>query len=96
MEEIRKLFGLGQVVMTRGVNDKVADDEGFAKFVFDSLKRHASGDWGDLCEEDQKENELSLKQGFRILSAYHCNEEKIWIITEADRSATTILFPQEY
>ena len=89
-------FRLGQVVVTRGVNDKVADDEEFAKLVLDSLKRHVNGDWGDLCEEDRKENELSVKQGFRILSAYRCNEEKIWIITEADRSATTILFPEEY
>jgi len=89
-------FGLGQVLMTKGVNDRVAEDEGFAKLVFDSLKRHANGDWGDLGEEDKQENELSLKEGFRILSAYHNDEEKIWIITEADRSATTILFPEEY
>ncbi len=89
-------FKLGQVVMTKGVNDKVAEDEKFAKLVFDSLKRHANGDWGDLCEEDRQENELSVKQGFRILSAYQHKEEKIWIVTEADRSATTILFPEEY
>lgn len=89
-------FQLGQVVWTKGVNDKVADDEEFAKLVFDSLKRHANGDWGDLCEGDKQENELSLKEGFRIFSAYQHKEEKIWIITEADRSATTILFPEEY
>ena len=89
-------FKLGQILMTRGVNDKVADNERFAKFVYDSLKRHASGDWGDLCQEDIKENELSLKEDFRLLSAYKNGEEKIWIITEADRSATTILFPEEY
>jgi len=82
--------------MTRGVNDKVADNERFSKFVYDSLKRHASGDWGDLCQEDIKENELSLKEDFRLLSAYKNGEEKIWIITEADRSATTVLFPEEY
>jgi len=89
-------FKLGQVVMTRGVNDKVAENERFAKFVLDCLKRHANGDWGDLCQEDIQENKLSLKQGFRLLSAYKNGEEKIWIITEADRSATTILFPEEY
>lgn len=89
-------FGLGQVVMTRGINNKVADDEKFAELVSDSLKRHANGDWGDLCEEDKQENELSLKEGFRVLSAYQHKEEKIWIITEADRSATTILFLEEY
>ena len=89
-------FSLGQLLMTRGVNDKMAQDDGFAKFVYNSLKRHASGDWGDLCHEDIQENELSLKEGFRLLSAYKNEEEKIWIITEADRSATTILFPEEY
>jgi len=82
--------------MTAGVNDKVADDEGFAKFAWESLKRHANGDWGHLCQEDKEENELSLREGFRILSAYEHDGEKIWIITEADRSATTILFPEEY
>lgn len=60
-------FELGQVVWTRGVNDRVADDEEFAKFVWASLCRHTHGDWGDLDEEDKQENELSLKQGFRIL-----------------------------
>ena len=89
-------FRLGQVVMTKGVNDKVADDEEFAKFVWESLKRHTNSDWGDLGEEDRQENELSLKEGFRIFSTYQHKEEKIWIITEADRSATTILFPKEY
>ena len=89
-------FPLGQIYMTRGVNDKVADDGTFAKFVWHSLKRHANGDWGDLCEEDRRENELSLTKGFRLLSAYQNEGQKIWIITEADRSATTILFPEEY
>ena len=60
------------------------------------LARHLAGDWGDLCEEDKAENELSLKEGFRLLSAYETEIGKIWIITEADRSVTTILFPSEY
>jgi len=90
-------FSLGQLVMTRGVNDKVADDTQFAKFVIESLGRHAKGDWGDLSQEDKQENELSLKKGFRLLSAYERNGlPKIWIITEADRSVTTVLFPDEY
>jgi len=89
-------FRLGQILMTRGINDKVADDEKFAKFVVDSLRKHANGDWGDLCEEDRQENALSLREGFRLLSAYQYNGEKIWIVTEADRSATTVLFPEEY
>ena len=90
-------FHLGRLLMTRGVNDKVAESEAFAKFTLQSLKRHANGDWGKLDPEDRKENEFSLKKGFRLLSAYEQDGlPKIWIITEADRSATTILFPDEY
>ncbi len=90
-------FNLGQLVMTRGVNDQVAEDEAFAKFVTSSLARHLRGDWGNLTDEDKLENELSLKEGYRLLSAYESGElPKIWIITERDRSATTILFPDEY
>jgi hypothetical protein len=89
-------FQLGQIVWTRGVNEKVVADRRFGKFVFDSLKRHKQGDWGDLGEADRKENELSLEKGFRLLSAYNHSTARIWIITEADRSATTILFPEEY
>jgi len=90
-------FNLGQLVMTRGVNDKVADDEKFAKFITESLKRHATCDWGDLCDEDKQENELSLKAGLRLFSAYEKEGmPKIWIITEANRASTTILFPEEY
>jgi len=75
----------------------VAENADFAKFVMSSLSRHARGDWGDLDEEDKKENELSLKEGFRLLSAYErAGLPKIWIITEADRSVTTVLFPDEY
>jgi len=60
------------------------------------LQRHLSGDWGDLCEEDKAENEFSLQNGYRLLSAYDTPFGKLWIITEADRSATTFLLPEEY
>jgi hypothetical protein len=61
------------------------------------LSKHLRGDWGDLCQEDKAENELSLRSGFRILSCYQVSETKIvWIITEADRSVTTLLLPEEY
>ena len=60
------------------------------------LARHASGDWGDLDEDDRRENQRSLRYGWRILSSYSVGEERIWIITEADRSVTTILLPEEY
>jgi hypothetical protein len=90
-------FSMGELVWTAGVNEWIADDTEFAKFVLGSINRHSCGDWGELPPEDVKENELSLTEGFRLLSAYkHTDETKIWIITEADRSATTVLFPDEY
>ena len=61
------------------------------------FQRHLQGDWGEICEEDKKENELSVEQGFRILSAYTLTTGvRFWVITEADRSATTFLLPEEY
>jgi len=90
-------FPLGVMLFTRGVNDRAAEDEAFAAFVIESLNRHGQEDWGDICEEDRKENELSLKEGYRLLSAYEKDGlPKIWNSTEADRSATTVLFPDEY
>ncbi len=61
------------------------------------LARHITGDWGDLDAEDKAENDFSVREGFRILSAYHLPDgTKVWLITEADRSVTTILLPEEY
>jgi hypothetical protein len=95
---VQPKFPLGQLVMTRGVADLVASNAAFAKFCTDSLYRHGSGDWGDLSAEDKTENELALKSGdLRIFSAYETKGlPRIWIITEADRSVTTTLFPEEY
>jgi hypothetical protein len=87
-------FPLGQVVMTRNALGTLPSDD-----VQAALARHAAGDWGDVCEEDRQENELSLKEGFRLFSVYHTTEtppRKFWIITEADRSATTVLLPEDY
>ena len=90
-------FPLGQMVMTAGVNDKVADDAEFSKFVIESIGRHARGDWGNLDEHDCKENEFALDKRLRLFSAYEQEgQPKIWVITEADRSVTTVLFPEEY
>ena len=89
-------FNPGKIVATQSVAEKIKTDPDFASFVRDSLQRHLAEDWGDLCEEDRKENEFSLKNKLRLLSAYKKADTKIWIITEADRSATTILFPEEY
>lgn len=87
-------FALGQLVATPGALDAL-NEAGEDPMVF--VARHLSGDWGELSEEDKKENELSVTKGFRILSAYSLlNGVKIWVITEADRSATTILLPSEY
>jgi hypothetical protein len=61
------------------------------------LHRHANGDWGDLDDEDKRENEFSLYHGFRIFSSYILSSgDKLWVITEADRSVTTLLLPDEY
>lgn len=92
-------FNLGREVMTRGVADwcdTTLDDGSLYRQVLDCLKRHASGDWGEVCREDWQMNNAALKDEDRILSAYTIQGTKIWIITEWDRSATTILFPDEY
>ena len=88
------LFELGQVVATPGAIDALEYAEVLPVTL---LLRHVTGDWGNLCDEDKEENELSVKQGFRILSAYELRTgTKIWLITEADRSATVFLLPDEY
>ena len=88
------LFDLGQVVATPGALSAL-ERAGESPFAY--LARHVTGDWGDLVEEDRQENELALKSGFRLLSAYRLGDEtKIWIITEHDRSVTTLLLPSEY
>src|ERR1051325_3723463 len=82
-------FPLGQTVITPGAEDAF---EIAGQTAIEFLRRHMSGDWGELSEADLKENELSLEQGLRLLSSYETTKgERLWIITEADRSATTIL-----
>ena len=94
------MFPLGQMVMTSGVAARLGEDgenPEFNLFVSKSILRHAQGDWGDLCNTDKQENNVSLLHGYRLLSAYEQEGlPKIWIITEADRSVTTVLFPDEY
>jgi hypothetical protein len=87
-------FPLGRVVATPGALGALEEaNQNPSEF----LGRHQSGDCGELCEEDIRENEFSVLNGFRILSAYRTRlDVKIWIITEADRSATTFLLPDEY
>ena len=86
------LFPLGRVVATQGV---IALDLPLDT-ILALLRRHQTGDWGDLDPQDVRENELSLREGFRLMSVYSVNETRLWIITEADRSSTTILLPSEY
>lgn len=86
------LFELGALVATPGALEVLGPEE--APVL---LRRHASGDWGDVPPGDTKENQRSLKHGWRILSSYETvSGEKVWIITEADRSSTCILLPSEY
>lgn len=87
-------FPLGQMLATPGALEALEES---GQSAADFLGRHVNGDWGDVDAEDAKENELSVAQGFRILSAYRTTKDvKLWVITEADRSATTILLPDEY
>ena len=91
---MKPLFTLGHVVATPGalaVLEKAGQQPG------EFLARHVSGDWGEVPPEDIEENEFSLKQGFRLLSAYRTGAgDKLWVITEADRSSTCLLLPEEY
>jgi hypothetical protein len=85
---------LGQVVATPSALEALAKAE---QDPMDLLERHQRGNWGDLGEDDKKANDLAVTQELRILSAYTLSTGvKIWILTEADRSATTILLPQDY
>jgi hypothetical protein len=84
-------FPLGQIVITANANAQLA-----TAAVLDALGRHAAGDWGDLVPEDIQSNEDGLKHGNRLLSAYGKGDGRFWIITERDRSVTTILMPEDY
>lgn len=85
-------FPLGRTVATPGALAAIPNDELQA-----ALRRHHTGDWGDLDEHDRQENERSLREGFRLFSVYRTKDGvKFYIVTEQDRSATTVLLPDEY
>ena len=87
-------FALGQTFITPGAEEAL---QIAGQTAIEFLRRHMSCDWGELSDDDVQENELSLRRGFRLLSAYlTAKGQKLWIITEADRSATTLLLPEEY
>jgi hypothetical protein len=87
------MFELGQVLITRPALSVCEKKEVNAT---DFLRRHVLGDFGDLCAEDKAANRAAIKHGGRILSAYHVQDEKFYVITEADRSYTTILLASDY
>lgn len=104
MEEQK--FELGKIICTKAVFNLTHENHEFARFMRDAFVRFKSGDWGDLCPSDCKQNEEALKTGeARLMGSYPFpanpswyvdREDKLWIITEWDRSVTTLLFPGEY
>ena len=98
MRKVR--FELGRLCATRGVAHDMERDAVFARFVADSLARYRCGDWGNVSAADRKANDRAVEcGGERILAAYRYPGHrgwKIWVLTEADRSVTTVLYPEEY
>ncbi len=86
----------GRLVATCSIADEMESDLAFAREIAAAFTRYQRRDWGDLCQEDKELNDQAVEAGDRILAAYRTSKGKIWIITEWDRSATTILFPSEY
>ena len=95
MAQPQQRFELGQLCATPASLELLASLEVSPSYL---LERHASGDWGDVPREDARENELSVERGYRIVSSYPVGDdgERIWCITEADRSSTCLLLPEEY
>ena len=89
---VKPRFNPGRLMITRNARDMLPRGE-----VDAAINRHLSGDWGDVCQSDWQLNEDALKKGDRLMSVYHTQDgEKFWIITESDRSATTVLLPSDY
>jgi len=94
IEVSRPKFAIGQLVATPGALEVLVEAE---QTPIEFVVRHVRGDWGEVCEEDKQANEDALQHGERLLSAYHTKKGvKLWVITEADRSSTCILLPEEY
>ena len=85
-------FPLGQLMSTPGALEALSQSD-----IMEALTRHVRGDWGEVCKEDAQENDFAVDKHLRILSAYRAENGTIfWVITEADRSLTTVLLPDEY
>jgi hypothetical protein len=92
--ERKPLFDLGQLVATPGA---LAALEKSGQSPMNFLSRHVTGDWGEIPEEDRKENQFSLEKGFRLMSSYKTTaQDVLWVITESNRTHTTLLLPSEY
>ncbi len=88
------MFPLGETYLTIGAQEALVESNQTAN---EFLARHQKGDWGIVGKDDRRENDFSVKEGFRILSAYRtAGDVKLWVITEADRSSTTVLLHDEY
>jgi hypothetical protein len=90
---MRAPLPLGRVVVTPRALKLLKEAR---EHPFEYLARHATGDWGELCAFDRRQNEMALRDGYRIFSSYEVPTGRVWVITEADRSVTTILLPEEY
>ena len=84
-------FPLGQLAITANASLRLSTEE-----VLTALRRHACGDWGDLCPEDTLANDAALLEGGRLFSAYGQGKDRFWVITEADYAVTTVLLPEDY
>lgn len=89
-------FELGGLYQTRGIAAAIEENPQFKIEIIEAYQRYITGDYGDLCKEDIEANEEAIEYGYRILAKYKTSIDNIYIITEADRSATTILFCDEY
>lgn len=90
-------FSPGQTVATRGVMALGEEIEGFMDDLsYKYHEKYLSGDWGEICDKDKEQNEIALNHGLRLMGAYTVKGHKVWIITEHDRSVTTLLLPEEY
>jgi hypothetical protein len=99
-EKTSQLFKLGRTLCTPAAQQSLIDagipEDGVLGCFHHILTRHLSGDWGECCDEDKATNDQAVKSGARILSVYTVSGVKLWVITEADRSYTTILLPEDY
>ena len=87
-------FSLGMCVATPGARSLLAK---YSKIEHEFIERHVSGDWGDLCSDDKAANEAAIKDGDRVFSSYDLSpRDKVYVITEWDRSVTTVLLPEDY